>query len=197
MGRRGGSRRGKVVDEGERKAAHENIRHIPITSLRPNPAGPRPCIKAAAAQLGELWPLDEVIAQWLRNWRPNREAAWQDMAAGLLHTMLWKGCKGWRRDAELMDESFEALLPGEAPGMRFLAAEEGGVVFWLWTLRENMSGGCIASCLCESLPTYHPFVLRDDLSGKAALEACERAQAISERRNLRYCVSALRSNISG
>ena len=115
----------------------------------------------------------------------------------LLHTKLWEGCRGSKRDAEHMYESFEELLPGEAPGLRFLAAEEGGVVFWLWTLQENMSGGCIASCLCESLPTYHPFVLRDDLSGKAALEACERAKAISERRGLRYLVSALGSNTSG
>ncbi|MDA8584236.1 hypothetical protein N9L68_08365 [bacterium] len=99
MGRRGGRRREKSGDVREEESAHESLERIPIASIRPNPGGPRPSLRAAAGQLGDLWPLEEVIAQWLRNWSFNRGVAWQKMVVGLLHTMLREGCTGWKADA--------------------------------------------------------------------------------------------------
>ena len=66
--------------------------------------------------------------------------------------------------------------------LRFLASKDGGVVFWLWTLGENMSGSDIVGYLRKDLPVYYPFVHKTEQSVEVALAAYARIQDTYRRR---------------
>ena len=81
-----------------------------------------------------------------------------------------------------MYEGSEKKLRDGSTRLRFLASKDGGVVFWLWTLGENMSGSDIVGYLRKYLPIYWPFVHKIKVSVKVALAAYGRIQHASSRR---------------
>ena len=148
---------------------------IPISDIRPNPGAPTPpSVPEAAEQLERLWPLERAVTRWagLDTWEEHR-TPWEDTVVGLLCTMLREGCTGWKAEASLMYE---------VTRLRFLLSKDGGVVFWLWDLGENMSGSDIVGYLREYLPVYYPFVHKTEQSVEVALAACARIQDTNLRR---------------
>ena len=71
------------------------------------------------------------------------------------------------------------------------------MVFWLWTLGENMSGSDIVGYLRKYLPTYWPFVHKIKVSVKVALAAYGRIQHASSRRGYQTLQLALRGSGAG
>ena len=96
--------------------------------------------------------------------------------------MLRQGCTGWNAEARHMYEGSKKKLSDGSTRLRFLASKDGGVVFWLWTLGENMSGSDIVGYLRKYLPIYWPFVHKIKVSVKVALAAYGRIQHASSRR---------------
>ena len=142
--------------------------------LRPNPGAPTPpSVQEAAEQLERLWPLERAVADSLGYPGEEHRTPWEDTEVGLLCTMLREGCTGWKAEASCMYE---------ATRLRFLTSKDGGVVFWLWVLGENMSGSDIVGYLREYLPVYYPFVHKTEQSVRVALAACARIQDTNLRR---------------
>ena len=158
------------------------VQRIPISHIRPNlGAPPPPSVQEAAEQLERLWPIEKAVAEWGFP-RQEHRTLQEDTEVGLLCTMLRQGCTGWNAEARHMYEGSKKKLRDGSTRLRFLASKDGGVVFWLWTLGENMSGSDIVGYLRKYLPIYWPFVHKIKVSVKVALAAYGRIQHASSRR---------------
>jgi len=154
------------------------------SDIRPNPGAPTPpSVPEAAEQLERLWPLERAVTRWagLDTWEEHL-TPWEDTVVGLLCTMLREGCTGWKADARYMYEGSKKKLRDRSTRLRFLTSKDGGVVFWLWVLGENMSGSDIVGYLREYLPVYYPFVHKTEQSVRVALAAYARIQDTNRRR---------------
>ena len=158
------------------------LKMIPTANIRPNPGAPQPSLQESADQLERLWPLDKVVARWLGFSEEGYRTPCEEMRVGLLETMLREGCTGWKTQAGWMYEGIRKKLRDRSRKLHFLTSSEGGVVFWLWTLGQDMRGEEIAAYLSMYLPVYYPFVHQNSLSAITALAAYRRVQDVSEWR---------------
>ena len=166
---------------------------IPKSHIHPNPgAPPPPSDQEAAEQLERLWPLERAVTRWagLDTWEEHR-TPWEDTEVGLLCTMLREGCTGWKAEASYMYELKKKFRDGSTR-LRFLTSKDGGVVFWLWVLGENMSVSEIVGYLREYLPVYYPFVHKTEQSVRVALAAYEWIQDTHQRRAMETLQLSLR-----
>ena len=153
-----------------------------VSDIRPNPGAPTELsVPEAAEQLERLWPIEKAVAEWGFP-RQEHRTLQEDTEVGLLCTMLRQGCTGWNAEARHMYEGSKKKLRDGSTRLRFLASKDGGVVFWLWTLGENMSGSDIVGHLREYLPVYYPFVHKTEQSVRVALAAYARIQDTYRRR---------------
>ena len=156
---------------------------IPNSDIRPNPGAPTPpSVQEAAEQLERLWPLERAVADSLGYPGEEHRTPWEDTEVGLLCTMLREGCTGWKAEASYMYEGSKKKLRDGSTRLRFLTSKDGGVVYWLWVLGENMSGSDIVGYLRKYLPVYYPFVHKTEQSVRVALAACARIQDTNRRR---------------
>ena len=135
-----------------------------------------------AEQLERLWPLERAVADSLGYPGEEHRTPWEDTEVGLLCTMLREGCTGWKAEASDMYEGSKKKLRDGSTRLRFLTSKDGGVVFWLWVLGENMSGSDIVGYLREYLPVYYPFVHKTEQSVRVALAAYEWIQDTNRRK---------------
>jgi len=161
--------------------------------LRPNPGAPTPpSVPEAAEQLERLWPLERAVADSLGYPREEHRTPWEDTEVGLLCTMLREGCTRWKAEASGMYEGSKKKLRDGSKRLRFLTSKDGGVVFWLWLLGENMSMSDIVLYLRMYLPVYYPFVHKTEQSVRVALAAYEWIQDTHQRKAMETAQLSLR-----
>ena len=166
---------------------------IPNSDIRLNPGAPTPpSVQEAAEQLERLWPLERAVADSLGYPREEHRTPWEDTEVGLLCTMLREGCTRWKAEASGMYEGSKKKLRDGSKRLRFLTSKDGGVVFWLWVLGENMSGSDIVGYLRKYLPVYYPFVHKTEQSVRVALAAYEWIQDTHQRRAMETLQLSLR-----
>ena len=166
---------------------------IPNSDIRLNPGAPTPpSVQEAAEQFERLWPLERAVADSLGYPGEEHRTPWEDTKVGLLCTMLREGCTRWKAEASGMYEGSKKKLRDGSKRLRFLTSKDGGVVFWLWVLGENMSVSEIVGYLREYLPVYYPFVHKTEQSVSVALAAYARIQDTHRRRAMETLQLSLR-----
>ena len=207
----GGKRHGRSARP---RTASPRLRYLPVGDIQPNPGLPQPTAREAAEQLEGLWPLSTWITKMIQNAKATAQEAAGGLDRGEAKTQrVMIGEPLTPKEAHVADLIEELLKDGTQycrklawklyavlrtlDRVHFLDSDEGAAVYWLWEVSETIEVPRIFQMIRSSVPAFHPYVQRMQVSKEIANNVARRIQDISREEGLKRLQAAVERNKEG